>query len=108
VNIERAKALIAAGRMKAAGKAAFDKRDETAARKYSFEQKAGRLAPDLERRFREHAQAWQFFKAQPPGYQRLMLWYVMSAKRDDTRAKRLDRLIATSADGRRIPIMSEE
>jgi uncharacterized protein YdeI (YjbR/CyaY-like superfamily) len=105
VNISRAKALMDSGRMKAPGQAAFEKRDEKAARKYSFEQKAGKLEPDLERRFRAHAAAWEFFEAQPPGYRRMMIWYVMSGKRDETRAKRLDHLMATSAKHRRIEVM---
>ena len=55
------------------------------------------LAPEQEAQFRAHAQAWDWFQAQPPGYRRSAIWWVVSAKKDETRAKRLAQLIADSA-----------
>jgi uncharacterized protein YdeI (YjbR/CyaY-like superfamily) len=106
VNINKARALIAAGRMKAAGRRAFAKRDEAAARKYSFEQKQVALPAALERHFRQNTAAWAFFQAQPPGYRRLATWFILSARRDETRLKRLDRLIDLCARGRRLEPMA--
>jgi uncharacterized protein YdeI (YjbR/CyaY-like superfamily) len=105
INIGHARRLIAAGRMKAAGLREFEKRDESGARKYSFERREAAFDPVREHRFRHHAAAWEFFQAQPPGYRRLMTLMVMEAKKDETREKRLDRLIAACARGRRIPLM---
>jgi uncharacterized protein YdeI (YjbR/CyaY-like superfamily) len=105
VNIGRAKALIKAGRMKAAGLREFEKRDESGARKYSFERRDPAFDAPRARRFRQNAAAWDFFQVQPPGYRRLMTFMVMSGKKDETREKRLDRLIAECARGRRIPLM---
>ena len=106
VNINRAKALIAAGRMKAAGLRAFDARDEARAKQYSSEQQSVAFDAALERQFKRHKAAWAFFQAQPPGYRRVTTWFVMSAKRDETRQRRLARVIEVSAAGRRLEAMA--
>jgi uncharacterized protein YdeI (YjbR/CyaY-like superfamily) len=105
VNIKRAHALIAEGRMTPAGLAAFEKRDEKRARKYSYEREKPEFDKASEEAFRANEKAWDFFRAQPAGYQRLNTWWVMSAKREETRAKRLAALIEISAQGRRIDPM---
>ena len=103
VNLRLAEALIAEGRMTDAGLRAFERRSDSNAG-YSFEQrKAPKLDPALEKRFRARAKAWRFFEAQPPGYRRLALFWVMSAKKEETRLRRLDQLIALSASGKRLP-----
>ena len=61
------------------------------------------LSGALERRFRANARAWTFFQSKPPGYRRIVTWWVMSAKKEETRRKRLDALIAFSQKGRPIP-----
>jgi uncharacterized protein YdeI (YjbR/CyaY-like superfamily) len=61
-----------------------------------------------EARFRQHAAAWEFFQAQPAGYRRVMTHRVMSAKREETRDKRLDQLIAVSARARRVNLLKPE
>ena len=102
VNTRRVKALKTEGKMHPAGLAAFKKRDPKKSG-YSFEQRKGlELDPALQARFKKNAAAWRFFEAQPPGYRRTMIFYVMSAKQDDTRLRRLERLIADSAAGRRL------
>ena len=105
VNVGKVEALIAAGRMQPAGLAAYEARDAKKTGVYSFENRPVSLTPELEARFRKQAVAWRFWDAQPQGYQRMMCWFVMSAKRDDTRVRRLDRLIAECAAGRRIEPM---
>jgi uncharacterized protein YdeI (YjbR/CyaY-like superfamily) len=103
VNIARAKDLVRLGRMSAAGLRAFEKRTPEKSAIYSYEQRrtAALTAAD-EKTFRANPRAWTFFRAQPAGYQRLLTYWIISAKRDETRAKRLARLIADSAAGRRI------
>jgi uncharacterized protein YdeI (YjbR/CyaY-like superfamily) len=103
VNIGRIAALTREGRMGPAGIAAFERRDESKTRRYSFENRAtAKLAPADEREFRCDRDAWEFFEAQPPGYKRLAAFWVIDAKRKETRRARLERLIATSRARRRI------
>ena len=102
VNTTRAKELIAEKRMAPAGLAAFDARDAAGDARYSFEREKAEFEPAHVKRFRANKAAWTFFEAQPPGYRRLMTFYVTSAKKEETRAARLEKLIATSAAGRRL------
>ena len=102
VNIRRAKALIETGRMSPAGLAAFEARDEAKTRQYSFERENVALDPAYEREFRRSRKAWRFFESQPPSYRKTALWYVMSAKREETRRKRLRELIEDSSAGLRL------
>jgi uncharacterized protein YdeI (YjbR/CyaY-like superfamily) len=108
VNIGRARALIKAKRMKPAGLRAFEKRDEAGAKRYSNEQRTVQFDSVREKRFRQNPAAWEFFQAQPPGYRRVMTHRVMSAKREETRDKRLDQLIAVSARRRRVDLLKPE
>jgi uncharacterized protein YdeI (YjbR/CyaY-like superfamily) len=105
VNIKRAEALIAEGRMTPAGLTEFEKRDERRLRQYSYERENPQFDAASEKMFRAKEAAWDFFRAQPAGYQRLHTWWVMSAKREETRAKRLAALIEISAQQRRIDPM---
>ena len=70
--------------------------------KYSFERKNAAFDPVVERAFKANASAWAFFRAQPPGYQRLLTFFVMSAKQEETRLRRLAVLIEKSAKGERL------
>lgn len=97
VNIRRVKELEAEGRMHEAGLRAFADRDTGNSRRYSFEQKPSRLDPASARAFRANPRAWKFFRAQAPWYQRTSIFWVMDAKREETRARRLRELIACSA-----------
>ena len=102
VNIARAKALQAEGRMKAAGLSAYAARDRKQAPRGSYEQKRPiRLPPKDLKAIRANAKAWKYFKTLPPGYVRLISWWVMSAKKPETRAKRLKAVIAKCAAGKR-------
>lgn len=103
VNIGRMKELTKEGRMQPAGDRAFAARREDRSGIYSYEQrKEAALDPAAARLFRANKLAWQFFQAQPPGYRKLMTFWVMSARRPETREKRLQHLIAASANEKRL------
>jgi uncharacterized protein YdeI (YjbR/CyaY-like superfamily) len=95
--------LIREGRMTPAGLAAWALRDPARSGIYAFEKAAAAFDADAQRAFKKSKAAWIFFQAQPAGYQRLATHYVVSAKRPETRAKRLAALISHSARGERIP-----
>jgi uncharacterized protein YdeI (YjbR/CyaY-like superfamily) len=100
INIARAHELIAEGRMQPAGRAAFDRREEERSRVYSYEQKqAMTLSADERREFERHPTAWRFFSAQAPSYRRTCAFWIQSAKKDETRKRRLAQLIDVSARG---------
>jgi uncharacterized protein YdeI (YjbR/CyaY-like superfamily) len=102
VNIARVAELRKEGRMRPAGLAAFERRSESRSGIYSYEQRqAARFDADQEREFRSNEAAWSFFQAQPRGYRQLATYRVVSAKREETRRKRLASLIEDSAAGRR-------
>ncbi|HYZ75987.1 MAG TPA: YdeI/OmpD-associated family protein [Gaiellaceae bacterium] len=103
VNIARVQELIAEGRMQPAGLRAFEARTDDRSAIYAYEQRHGaKLAPEDERQFRSEERAWSFFQAQPPSYRKTAIWWVASAKRDETRRRRLRTLIEDSAKGVRI------
>ncbi|MEO8431112.1 MAG: YdeI/OmpD-associated family protein [Acidobacteriota bacterium] len=103
VNVARVAALTKLGRMKPAGLRAFAARTLDRTGIYSFERKeAAKLTTAQEEVLRANRKAAAFFEAQPPGYKRLALHWVVSAKREETRERRLQQLIADSEAGRRI------
>lgn len=99
VNIKKVEALIRQGLMHAAGITAFEKRKENRSRVYSFEKLTGSLSPGLEKKFRADKKAWAFFEALAPSYRRTSIHWVMDAKQQETREKRLNSLIKDSAAG---------
>jgi uncharacterized protein YdeI (YjbR/CyaY-like superfamily) len=102
VNTRRMQQLLKDGVVAAPGRAAFERRDMKKARKYSFErERAGFDAATL-KLFKANKPAWAFFAAQPPGYQKLLTFWVMSAKQEGTRLRRLATLAERSAKGERI------
>ncbi len=106
INIKRVGELKKLGLMHAAGLTAFEKRCGDRSAIYSYEQrKTTKLPPDLEKRFRGHVEAWKFFQSQPPWYQRTSTYWVISAKREETRSKRLAILIDCSARKGNIPAL---
>jgi uncharacterized protein YdeI (YjbR/CyaY-like superfamily) len=96
INTKRAKELRKLGRMAAPGLKAFEARDPKRSAIYSFENRPRKLSPDLEKRFKVNQGAWEFFVKTPPGYQRLMRFWVMGAKKEETRLNRLASLIEAS------------
>ena len=105
VNIERAQQMISLGRMHPAGLRAFRERDEAKTRQYSYEREHAKLDPTLAAMLRAHRKAFAFFNAQPPGYRKLVTHWVMTAKKDETRLRRLTHLIERSASGSRIDLL---
>ena len=101
-NIENVARLREAGRMMPAGEAAFEARDDDRSRIYAYEQREAGLDEALAERFRTSPDAWAWWQSQPAGYRKLSSWYVMSAKRDETRQRRLQQLIEDSAAGQRL------
>jgi uncharacterized protein YdeI (YjbR/CyaY-like superfamily) len=107
INIKLAKELTAAGLMRRAGLRAFANRNPDKSAIYSYEQrKAAKLDTALERRFRASPAAWKFFQAQAPWYRRTATYWVTSAKKEETRLKRLATLISNSSRGRRIDLLN--
>jgi uncharacterized protein YdeI (YjbR/CyaY-like superfamily) len=106
VNIAKVFRLQEQGLMTPAGLRAFAARDEAGSGTYSFERRPQTFDPAYEERFRANPAAWTFFQAQPPGYQRTAIHWVVSAKREETRLKRLATLIDDSDHGRRIGLLA--
>ncbi|HLJ74755.1 MAG TPA: YdeI/OmpD-associated family protein [Thermoanaerobaculia bacterium] len=102
VNIRRVKQLIEDAAMHPAGLKAFETRDEERANIYSYERAAASFSADQEKRFRANKSAWKFFSEQPAGYRRLMAHYVTSVKKEETRQRRLKKVIDASAQGKRL------
>ena len=103
VNIRRARALAGGGRMKPAGREAFEARREYRSGIYSYEQRRDRLDEPYASVLKKNAAASAFFDVQPPSYRRAAVWWVVCAKKEETRMKRLEELVGLSAAGRRIP-----
>lgn len=105
VNIRRVAALEKAGRMRAAGRRAFAARRENRSGVYSFEQRAAGLDAAGEAAIRRNRKAHAYWRGEAPSYRKAASWWVMSAKRPETRARRLAQLIADCAAGLRIKEM---
>ena len=105
VNIKRMKELIAAGRVQPAGLAAFEARTAEKSSVYTYENRPQQLSAEYEKQFRANKPAWEFFQSQAPYYQRTACAWVMTAKKEETRLRRLATLIEDSAQGRRLGIM---
>jgi uncharacterized protein YdeI (YjbR/CyaY-like superfamily) len=105
INTRRAKELEAEGRMHPAGLRAFARRNDGNSKRYSFEEKPSKLDPASARAFRANPRAWEFFQAQAPWYQRTSIFWVMDARQEATRARRLAELITRSARGEPIKLL---
>ena len=103
VNLRRYAELKEEGRIAPPGVAAFARYDPVKQERYSFEARPDAFSPELEKVFRKDAAAWRFFMDQPPGYRRLCIHWVSSAKREETRLRRLGKLVEHSAAGERLP-----
>lgn len=100
VNIRRIGELIDEGRVRPAGLAAFESRTEAKSKTYAYEQKKDPVFDDAsEAEFRSHPAAWEFFEAQAPWYRKKVTWWVISAKKEETRVRRLTQLIEACEKG---------
>jgi uncharacterized protein YdeI (YjbR/CyaY-like superfamily) len=92
--------------MQPAGLRAFEHRREEKSAIYAYENETRTLPPDDEKKLRANKKAWEFFNTQPPGYRRLSIYWITSAKKEETRARRLATLIEDSANGRRLGVVT--
>ena len=105
VNIKKVEELKKLGQMRPAGLAAYKKREDKNSKIYSFEQKIVKFDNDFEKIFKKNKTAWNNFQSQPPYYKKTVTHWVMSAKQEETRLKRLNRLIKDSEAGLKIKEM---
>ncbi len=108
VNIKRADELEKLGLMNVHGLKRFNERDEHKTNRYSFERYNVKLNSGYEKKFKANKKAWQHFQSMPPSYQKPALWWVVSAKQEETRLRRLDTLINDSKAGRKIKVLTLE
>ena len=102
VNIEKVRVLTEKGLMKPAGIAAFAKRKESKSAVYAYETGAKQFSEEFEKRFKKNKKAWDFFQKQANWYKKQMTGWVMSAKQEATRERRLEKLIAASDAAKRV------
>lgn len=103
VNVARMQELMQLGLVRPLGVQAYEKRSEAKTAVYAYEQKdAAELDEAAERQFRANDAAWSFFESQPASYRKTAIHWVVSAKREETRHKRLAELIADSEQGRKL------
>lgn len=103
VNIKRVAFLKKKGLMDPAGLAAFKKRKEDNSGRASYEQKKIMLNPAYEAKIKANKKAWEFFDALPPSSKKMTIWWIMSAKREETQLRRLEITIQCSMEGLKIP-----
>lgn len=102
INIGRVEALTKAKRMQPAGRAAFALRRENKSGIYSYEQRSEQLPEIYASKLHKNKRAWAFFQSQPPSYRKAITWWIVSARQDATRDRRLAKLVSASAAGRRL------
>ena len=106
VNIRNAERLIEERRMQPAGLKAYEARKANRSRIYAYEQRSPELVEPYLGKLKRNRKAWEFLQAQPPSYRKTVNWWIVSAKREETRLRRLERLIEESAAARRIGLLT--
>jgi len=106
VNIRNAERLIKEGRMQPAGLKAYEARTANRSGIYAYEQRSPELVEPYLGNLKRNRKAWEFFQAQPLGYRKTINWWIVSAKKEETRLKRLEQLIEESAAGHRIGLLT--
>lgn len=105
VNVKHVERLKKEGRMHAAGLAAYEQRDPKRTGIYAFENAPRDLSAEYEKQFRKVKGAWEYFQTYPPYLKKTASFWVMSAKKEETRSARLQRLIESCAKGERIGVL---
>jgi len=105
VNLKRYKELKKLGLVHKSGENAFSRMDIRNSKMASFEQKEINLDGKFEAVFKKNKNAWSFFNRLAPSYRKPSIWWVISAKKEETQWKRLDILIQCSESGERIPML---
>ena len=108
VNTKRVGELEKLGRMHEAGLLAFERRDKAATARYSFERESAAFDPAALKQFKANRKAWRYFESEAPWYRRVVTHWVTSAKKPETRQRRLETLIKDSAGGRRIGLLGQK
>lgn len=106
INIKKVEELTKLGLIKPEGLHAFGLRKENRSKIYSYENSAVIFDKSNEEKFKANKQAWKHFQSMPPSYQKTTTRWVMSAKQETTRLKRLDELMRDCAAGKKIKAMS--
>jgi uncharacterized protein YdeI (YjbR/CyaY-like superfamily) len=101
-NIKRAKELVTQKQMRPTGLKAFAARIENKSGIYSYEQRSTELSQRYAKLLKKNKAAWNFFEKQPPSYRKMIGWWIISAKKEETRMARLAKLISESAKGKRL------
>jgi len=102
INIKRAKELVRQKQMQPTGSKAFAARIENKSGIYSYEQRSTELSQPYANLLKKNKAAWNFFEKQPPSYRKMIGWWIISAKKEETRMVRLAKLISESAKGKRL------
>jgi len=102
LNISKVEELKKQGLMTRAGLDLYENRKDTSVERYSYENQPAEFPPDMEKLFRNNKSAWDFFEKQPPSYRKVRIYWVISAKHDDTKLNRLNKLISSSEKGERL------
>jgi uncharacterized protein YdeI (YjbR/CyaY-like superfamily) len=102
INIKRVKELVEQKRMRPAGLKAFAARSENKSGVYSYEQRPNELEQPYAAYLKQNNAAWDFFQTQPSSYRKMIGWWIISAKKEETRMARLAKLISESAKGKRL------
>ena len=102
VNIKKVEELTAKGLMKPAGIAAYEKRRDEKSAVYAYENELKQFSEEFEKRFKSNGKAWRFFEKQANWYKKQMINWVMTAKQEATRERRLAKLISESENEKRL------
>lgn len=106
INIKKAEELIKSGKMKPAGLALYNLREEEKSKIYSYENVVVEFEKSFKKIFKANKKAWEYFNSMPPSYRKITTRWVMSAKQEVTRIKRLNELINDCASGKKIKAMN--
>jgi uncharacterized protein YdeI (YjbR/CyaY-like superfamily) len=102
VNIKRVEELSKNGLMQPAGLKAYEARKEYKSGIYSYEQRSAELPTQYEKLLKQNKTAWEYFHAQPAWYRKQAFWWVVSAKKAETRHTRLEKLIEKCTQASRV------
>jgi uncharacterized protein YdeI (YjbR/CyaY-like superfamily) len=102
INIKRTRELVRQKQMRPAGLKAFAARIENRSGIYSYEQRNTDLSQPCAKLLKKNKAASKFFEKQPPSYRKMMGWWIVSAKTEQTRMVRLGKLICESTKGKRL------
>jgi uncharacterized protein YdeI (YjbR/CyaY-like superfamily) len=108
VNVRHVERLQKEGRMAEPGLRAYALRDPERTGIYAFENRPKELSPEFEKKFRANRRAWEFFQSEPPSIRRTCIFWVMSAKKEETRIRRLDQLITRGEQGIRSGVLESK